>query len=295
MVGKLTIEAFRRLDDPMLEVTTSFLAAYAAYLAAEAAGVSGVLSVVTAGLLMGRAQHALLSSRSRLGAGAVWGFVEFILNSLVFSLIGLQLSHVLDADRRSRHGAAGSCSAWRCRPPSSSPASSGCFPASWLPRQVPQIRRLDPLPPLAACHHHLLGRDARRGQPGRGAGPALRGAGARPAGLPRLLAILATLVLQGTTLEWLIRRLGVELPPHDGGIDPDEAEGRRIIAAAALEEIERWLDDPLEGAIARDILPEYQDRAGHLTAPPRIAAPRRPSAPPAAGCGWRRWRRRASG
>ncbi|MFZ4407671.1 MAG: hypothetical protein ACOYOH_10030, partial [Paracraurococcus sp.] len=63
---------------------------------------------------------------------------------------------------------------------------------------------------------------------------------------------------------WLIRRLGVELPPHVGGIDPDEAEGRRIIAAAALEEIERWLEDPLEGAIARDLLPEFRDKAGHL-------------------------------
>ncbi|TDH62852.1 Na+/H+ antiporter [Dankookia rubra] len=270
VVGRLTIEAFRRLDDPVLEVTTSFLAAYAAYLAAEAVGVSGVLSVVTAGSLMGRAQHALLSSRSRLGAQAVWGFVEFILNSLVFSLIGLQLSHVLAriAGRGTEQllvlGLAVSATVILAR-------FLWVFPATWLPRQVPRIRARDPLPPWA--HSAIISWAGMRGV------VSLAAALALPFEVPErdllvflaFCAILATLVLQGTTLEWLIRRLGVELPPHDGGIDPEEAEGRRIIAGAALEEIERWLDDPLEGAIARDILPEYQDRAGHLN---RIAANR---------------------
>ena len=138
------------------------------------------------------------------------------------------------------------------------------FPATWLPRQMPQIRRHDPLPPWQ--HPTIIAWAGMRGV------VSLAAALALPLAVPErdllvflaFIAILATLVLQGTTLEWLIRRLGVELPPHDGGIDPEEAEGRRIIAAAALEEIERWLDDPLEGAIARDILPEYRDRAGHL-------------------------------
>jgi CPA1 family monovalent cation:H+ antiporter len=77
-------------------------------------------------------------------------------------------------------------------------------------------------------------------------------------------AILATLVLQGTTLEWLIKRLKVAVPQHAGGIDPEEAEGRRVIADAALAEIESRLDDPLEGAIAADLVGEFRDRAGHL-------------------------------
>src|SRR4051812_7020586 len=215
VVGKLTIEAFRRLDDPMLEVTTSFLAAYAAYLAAEAAGVSGVLSVVTAGSLMGRAQHVLLSSRSRLGAQAVWGFVEFILNSLVFSLIGLQLSHVLAriADRGIEQllmlGLAVSATVIVAR-------FLWVFPASWLPRQVPQIRKVDPLPPWQ--HSVIISWAGMRGV------VSLAAALALPFEVPErdllvflaFCAILATLVLQGTTLEWLIRKLGAELPPHDG-------------------------------------------------------------------------------
>jgi monovalent cation/hydrogen antiporter len=138
------------------------------------------------------------------------------------------------------------------------------FPATWLPRQVPQFRRFDPLP----CWQHttIIAWAGMRGV------VSLAAALALPLAVPErdllvylaFVAILATLVLQGTTLEWLIRTLGVELPPHDGGIDPDEAEGRRVIAEASLQAIEQWLDDPLEGAIARDILPEYQDRAGHL-------------------------------
>ncbi|WP_309139424.1 hypothetical protein [Siccirubricoccus sp. G192] len=75
-------------------------------------------------------------------------------------------------------------------------------------------------------------------------------------------AILATLVLQGTTLEWLIRRLHAEVPAHAGGIDPEEAKAHHLSARAALDEIERRLTlNPLEGAIAADLVP------GSATAP----------------------------
>ena len=95
---------------------------------------------------------------------------------------------------------------------------------------------------------------------------------ALPAGFPQrdlivflaFSAILATLVAQGTSLEWVIKRLRVEVPEHVAGIDPMEAEGRRLAAQAALELIEERLQDPLEGAIAADLAPEFRDRAGHL-------------------------------
>ncbi|MDO9709584.1 Na+/H+ antiporter [Paracraurococcus lichenis] len=272
-VGRLAIEAFRRLDDPLLEVTTSFLAGYAAYLAGEAVGVSGVLAVVTGGLLMGQAQHTLLSSRSRLGARAVWGFVEFLLNSLVFILIGLQLNHVLAriADRGTGQllllGLAIAAVVIVSR-------FLWVFPTAWLSAHLLPSRAGDP--PPDARQTAIIGWAGMRGV------VSLAVAIALPLEVPErdllvflaFVAILATLVLQGTTLEWLIRRLKVEVPEHDGGIDPEEAEGRRIIAAAGLAELERWVDDPLEGAIARDLLPEFRDRAGHLhrTASQRGAA-----------------------
>jgi CPA1 family monovalent cation:H+ antiporter len=263
LVGRATIEVLRRLDDPLLEVTSSFLAGYAAYLAGEAAGVSGVLAVVTAGMLLGRAQHTLLSSRSRLSARAVWGFVEFILNSLVFSLIGLQLNHVLAriADRGVAQlvglGLAISAAVILSR-------FLWIFPTGWLPQQV--LPALHGEVPPSWRQTIVVGWAGMRGV------VSLAAALALPFEVPgrdllvflAFMAILATLVLQGTTLEWVIRQLGVEVPAHDGGIDPAEAEGRRIIATAALAEIEGRLDDPLEGAIARDLLPEIRDKAGHL-------------------------------
>jgi NhaP-type Na+/H+ or K+/H+ antiporter len=77
-------------------------------------------------------------------------------------------------------------------------------------------------------------------------------------------AILATLVLQGTTLEWVIKRLGLVQPPHPDGIDPAEAEARHIAATAMLSAIEKRATDVLYGPIASDLLTEHRDRAGHL-------------------------------
>ncbi|TCZ58583.1 Na+/H+ antiporter [Roseicella aquatilis] len=269
-IGRAAIRVLPRLDDPMLEVTTSFLAGYAAFLAGEALGVSSVLAVVTAGLLMGQAQHGLLSSGSRLGAQAVWRFVEFILTSLVFILIGLQLNHVLEriADRGTaqllRLGLAVAATVILSR-------FLWVFATAWLPARMPWVGRTDPVPSWR--HGTVVAWAGMRGV------VSLAVALALPLDVPdrdllvflAFVAILATLVVQGTTLEWLIRRLGIGLPPQDGGIDPEEAEGRRVIAEAALGEIQRRLHDPLEGAIARDILPEFQDHAGHLQ---RIASDR---------------------
>jgi CPA1 family monovalent cation:H+ antiporter len=262
-VAVLTIRAIRWLDDPMLETTTGFLACYAAYLAGEAIHVSGVMSVVTAGLIFGRAQHTEFSPRMRLNAQAVWAFVEFILNSLIFILIGLQLNAVLAS-------IAGRGVGWLAGLAVAIAATViisrfvWVFPATWLPRQIPGIGRADPMPPWSVVT--IISWAGMRGV------VSLAAALALPLDFPErdliiflaFTAILATLVLQGTTLEWLIKRLRVEEPAPVGGIDPEEAEGRRIIALAALAEIERRLDDPLEGAIAADMVHEFRDHAGHL-------------------------------
>jgi Na+/H+ antiporter len=262
-VAQVTIFLLRRLDDTMLEVTTGFLAAYAAYLGAEAVHVSGVMAVVTTGLIFGQAQHTLFSSQSRLAAHAVWEFVEFLLNSLVFVLIGLQLNHVLDriADRGIGE------LAWLAVAISLTLIVSRfvwVYPATWLPRQIAAVRLHDPLP--SGRMTTIVAWAGMRGV------VSLAAALALPVEFPErdliiflaFCAILATLVVQGTTLEWLIKTLKVEVPAHDGGIDPEEAEARRVIAAAALAEVESRLDDPLEGAIAADVVHEFRDRAGHL-------------------------------
>ena len=91
----LAASLLRRLNDPALGTGASLLIAWASYIAAESAGVSGVLSTVACGLMLGWRQHRILSAETRMQARAVWGVVVFALESLVFILIGLSLRGVL--------------------------------------------------------------------------------------------------------------------------------------------------------------------------------------------------------
>jgi monovalent cation/hydrogen antiporter len=89
-------EIRRRLDDPSTEITLSLFTGYAAYLPAEELHLSGVLAVVAAGLYLGWRAPELASPTSRLQAFAVWEVLRFLLNAILFILIGLQLPVVLD-------------------------------------------------------------------------------------------------------------------------------------------------------------------------------------------------------
>jgi len=83
------------LRDPLLANAVSLGVPFAAYVAGEAAHVSGVLAVVIAGLIAGHDPPPGESGASRLQTGAVWYFVEFLLEGFVFLLIGEQLPAVL--------------------------------------------------------------------------------------------------------------------------------------------------------------------------------------------------------
>ncbi len=263
LIGRAALWTTVRLEDTLLETALSFLVSYASYLAAEALHLSGVIAVVTTGLVLGRAQHRVFAYDTRLAATAVWRFIEFILNSLVFMLIGLQLNQVLGRlDGRVWQDLLGIALALAATLIVS--RFVWVFPDTWLPRLIPAVRRADPLPGWRIIT--VISWSGMRGV------VSLAAALALPLEFPQrdlivflaFVAILATLVLQGTTLEWLICRLGVAEPPHAHGIDPQEAEGRHAAAQAALAEIERVLDDPLEGAIAADLVAEFRDRADHL-------------------------------
>jgi CPA1 family monovalent cation:H+ antiporter len=85
----------RRLNDAPVEITISLLTPFAAYLPAERLGLSGVLATATAGVFVGWFAPRIMESETRLRGNAVWDFLVFALNGLVFILIGLQLSTVL--------------------------------------------------------------------------------------------------------------------------------------------------------------------------------------------------------
>ncbi len=83
------------VDDGPVEIAISLIVAYASYLGAEAVHASGVVSTVVCGLYLSRKSARFFSASVRLQAEAVWGALEFLLNGLVFILIGLQLPYVL--------------------------------------------------------------------------------------------------------------------------------------------------------------------------------------------------------
>jgi len=95
-IGYLTYLIHKKFFcDPILEVTLSFLTPFASYLLAEQLHVSGVLAVVTTGLYLSIRSAEIFSNESRIMAYSVWQVVIFILNALVFVLIGLQLRDVM--------------------------------------------------------------------------------------------------------------------------------------------------------------------------------------------------------
>ncbi|HKG77368.1 MAG TPA: Na+/H+ antiporter [Beijerinckiaceae bacterium] len=266
VVGRVAMWIFERLDDTLLDILVSFLAGFAAYLAAEHIHVSGVLAAVACGLVLGQRQHAAFTARTRLEMAAVWGFVEFVLTALVFVLIGLQLRGILerltqyDPWQLAGLGAVVSAALIISR-------FVWLIPATFLPRALSStLSERDPLPPWS--HVAVLGWAGMRGV------VSLAAALALPAQFPgrdlilflAFCAILATLVLQGTTLGPLIRRLGVS-EPEDGLVNPAVApeviEARGQATAAALEAVTETLDDqdPEQAEVADDLLRDLHERA----------------------------------
>jgi CPA1 family monovalent cation:H+ antiporter len=96
VVGFVIAEVRRRVDNPPVEVTISLMTGYFAFIPATAVSASGVIAVVTAGVYLGWRTPELTSVQTRLQGEAVWSIITFVLNALVFALVGLQLSHILD-------------------------------------------------------------------------------------------------------------------------------------------------------------------------------------------------------
>ncbi|WP_447760617.1 Na+/H+ antiporter [Sphingopyxis panaciterrae] len=95
-VAAVWIFLAKRFRDPMLVMLITILLCWAAYLAGEAAHVSGVIATVTAGLAMGWYQHEILSAAIRLRANSAWQIMVFVLEALVFILIGFSLRGAID-------------------------------------------------------------------------------------------------------------------------------------------------------------------------------------------------------
>jgi monovalent cation/hydrogen antiporter len=92
-----------RLTDPPIEITLSLMAPYVSYLLAESMHVSGPLATVVCGLYLGHKSSEVFSTQARLENTAVWNTLDFLLNGVVFILIGLQLPFILSGIRNIGH------------------------------------------------------------------------------------------------------------------------------------------------------------------------------------------------
>jgi CPA1 family monovalent cation:H+ antiporter len=94
-VGWLVGVIRRRIDDPLLQNTVSLLSGYAAYYPADALHLSGVLSAIAAGLYLGRQTYSITTATSRVQITAMREITLFLINGLLFILVGLQLRPIL--------------------------------------------------------------------------------------------------------------------------------------------------------------------------------------------------------
>ncbi|QEC41486.1 Na+/H+ antiporter [Pseudobacter ginsenosidimutans] len=78
-----------------IDIALSFIAPYLMYLTAESFHYSGVMAVVSGGLFLSYHSHVTLSHQSRLQGYAMWNTITFILNGLVFMLIGLEMPEIM--------------------------------------------------------------------------------------------------------------------------------------------------------------------------------------------------------
>ncbi len=95
-VGYVVRQVRRRVDDTPTEVAIALLSGYLAYLPAAAIGVSGVLAAVTIGVYMGWYTPQLTTVQTRLSGNSFWEILVFLVNALLFALVGLQLRGITD-------------------------------------------------------------------------------------------------------------------------------------------------------------------------------------------------------
>ncbi len=265
-IGWIVDRIERRIDDGPIEIAISILTPYAAYLTADRMRASGVLAVVACGLYLSRRSSSFFSPGVRLQAWAVWEALDFILNGVVFVLIGLQLPYVLSGIHGYSHitlllyGALFSALVIALR-------IVWIFPGAWLAYRIRHgiLHQKFTMPPVKGIL--VVGWTGMRGVIALAAAIALPQALADGSPFPQrnLIVFLAfcvifvTLVLQGLTLPWVVRILGVADP---AGPNLEEEAARREILETALHylEEERKKDAAEFGAIYEDLSGHYRHR-----------------------------------
>jgi monovalent cation/hydrogen antiporter len=241
-VGWVIAEVRKRVDDVNTELTISLFSAYGAFIPADQLGFSGVLAVVTCGVYLGFRAPEIASPESRMQGQAMWSILTFLLNATLFILIGLQLPVIVAGLAGRSAGEVVGYAAVVC-------AAVIAVRFLWIFITTYIIRAIDRRPSQrarrASWHNRVLASWAgMRGAVSLAAALALplhTHAGAPLPGRDLIQfitfsLILVTVVGEGLTLPWLIRRLGLV---EDGAEEEnEEIRARLVIARAALETVD---------------------------------------------------------
>lgn len=225
----------RRTTDPVLDTVIALVTPYMAYVLAESAHTSGVTAVVVAGVLLGRSGHRLSDARIRLQVQAVYAVVVFLLESVVFSIVGLELPMLV---RDLPHGTGG----WPLQALAIAvvliavrvvwmlPLSAAVKPTragpSWRTAAVVTWAGTRGVMPLAAALSIPLTATGGAALPGRALVLVLTTA-----------VVVLTLVVQGLTLAPVVNRSGLALEPAHTA--QEEAAAREALTQAALVHLDR--------------------------------------------------------
>jgi monovalent cation/hydrogen antiporter len=256
----LAAKALRRLDDPPLSIVLTVLLAYASFALADGIGASGVLAAVSSGLYAGWRSHEIFDADTRLNAQAFWRVLVFALNAILFVLVGLQFPEVLRrVGEQFSEGeivgygllvsavVIGVRMAWQFLPGSLGRIVEGA--RGWSPGEDWR-------------ENLLIGWSGMRGAVSLAAALALpfeldSGAafGSRDLIIYLTVAVIfVTLVGQGLTLPWVVRRLGLGV--HDAW-SPDEAVARLAAAQAALDRLEEI--EAMEPGVPENVLDRLRE------------------------------------
>ena len=247
LVGYVVRFIRRRVFNPPLEVMIAFLTGYFAFLPASAIDASGVIAVVTAGVYMGWHTPELTTVDTRLQGAGFWAIFNFLLNALLFGLVGLQLEPIVDQLNQTLGLKLLGYAVLLWVVVIAARALYGP-PLAYIPRWVsPDLRERDPAPPWQFVA--FIAWAGMRGGVTLAAALAIpleTDAGSTFPDRPLIIflafsVVLGTLVIQGLTLPGLVRLLRLEEDTEE--LQREEALARIRASEAALERLEELVDE----------------------------------------------------
>jgi CPA1 family monovalent cation:H+ antiporter len=276
-LGYAFVFIHRYLGDAFIEVLASVSVPYVAYIFAEWVHVSGVLAVVAAGLVRGRYSPEIVSAEMRILARSVWNILVFLLNSLIFILIGIQLSVIMarlsgySAGELFLYGTLISVVAIAVR-------FAWIYPATYLPRMLfADLRERYPAPPEPEVF--IMSWCGMRGIVSLVAALALPKELMNGDPFPQrdllifltFVVIAVTLVLQGLTITPLIRRLKVGT---DWTMQEEEQRARLAMSKAAVAAIDQVAGrENVPDDVAERIRAEFAEQVGFAAGPGVVLSP----------------------